>query len=173
MSLGLPRSQAEYVNCLGRIYGFEAPIESSFAMTEGLSAIVDLRSRRRTRLLRADLCSLGANPDELAAMSSPTQFSTYGALGWMYVVDRSALLHRALQRHVALLPGDLARATSYLTNGGRGVGARLEDLDLVLAEVIQTPERADQVIEGARQAFAAERSWFDHGCSGTDTPRVT
>jgi len=165
MSFGLPTNRAEYIDCLSRIYGFEAPIESTFAVTDGLTDIVDLRCRRRLRLLKFDLCGLGvANPGDLAVLRTPPRFrSTCEALGWMFVVDRSALLHGVLQRHIGQLPRELARASSYFTNGGRGAGPRLEDLGIALDEVVQTPEMADQVIEAARLAFTEERSWFDGG----------
>jgi heme oxygenase len=159
---GLPTNRAEYIDCLTRIYGFEVPIESAFAMTAGLAETVDLRSRRRARLLKADLCSLGvAHPGELGVLRAPPRcLSIREALGWMYVVDRSALLHGVLQRHVAQLSSELAKATSYLTNGGRGAGPRLVDLGIALDEVVQTPEMADQVIAAALVAFAEERDWF-------------
>jgi heme oxygenase len=172
-SLGLPTNRAEYIGWLSRIYGFEVPIESAFAMTDGIFETVDLRSRRRSRLLKSDLRVLGvANPGKLRALRSPPRFrSTCEALGWMYVVDRSALLHGVLQRHVAQLPSELAKATSYLTNGGRGVGPRLVELGIALDDAVQTPEQVDQVIEAARLAFTEEQRWFDDG-SVESAPRV-
>lgn len=171
---GLPGNRAEYVDYLRRIYGFEVPIESAFALTDKLAETVDLRSRRRSRLLKADLSNLNAAPPgELGLLHLPPRFSTAcEALGWMYVVDRSALLHAALQRHVVQIPA-LAKATSYLTNGGRGARARLEDLALALDEVVHTPEMADLVIEAALHAFTTERDWFGGTEPSTVSPHVT
>jgi heme oxygenase len=160
--LSLPMTRSIYVACLKQLYGFEAPIEAALARTTGLSKALDLRSRRHVRLLKADLAALGIYDTAELAVSSVDRFrSCSEALGWMYVVDRSAQLHGVLQRHmVTAVPNELANATSFLTNGGRSVRPRLEDLAVALDTVAQTPELADQVIDGARLAFAEQQAWF-------------
>ena len=159
--LTAPVTRASYVTFLEGIYGFEVPIESAFAMTSELGHVVDLRSRRHLRLLRADLAGLGVtDTSELDVCHSVVPFRTCGeALGWMYVIDRNLLLNGVVQRHLAqALPEQLA--TAYLTGGGRAVGPRLEDLGAALDGTAQTGDIADQIIDAARVAFGHQRSWF-------------
>jgi heme oxygenase len=156
-----PFTRASYIDGLVRIYGFEKPIEAAFAMTAGLAGSVDLRSRGHIRLLRADLARLGIDTASIEVCRSIPSFgSCCEALGWMYMVDNSAPLLGAAQRHVAkVLPDE--RASSYFTNGALSVRPRLEDLASALECVAQTPEMADEIIAGAVGAFARHQAWFE------------
>jgi heme oxygenase len=153
--LGLPLTRATYVECLKQIYGFEVPIEAALAMTADLGNTVDLPSRKHLRRLEADLAVLGV---EGSAPLAPVRgFRSCGeALGWIYVVDRNAHLHSTVQRQSSL-PAELANATSFL---GRSIRPGLDDLGVALDRVAQTPELADQIIDGARIAFGEQQAWF-------------
>jgi heme oxygenase len=73
---------------LARIYGFEAPLESAFAMTAELDAVIDLRDRDHVRCLRADLVALGVDIATIPRCPSVFPFRhPREALGWLYAVD--------------------------------------------------------------------------------------
>jgi heme oxygenase len=157
-----PVTRTSYLDFLERIYGFEAPLERAFAMTDALADAVDLRSRMHIRLLRSDLAALGVDASELAVCDRVTAFQSCSeALGWMYVVDRNAQLHGNVHRHLQQsLPRQLGGATSYLAGGGVAAAFRLHDLDKALTRVTQSAELADQIVESALAAFACQRDWF-------------
>src|SRR5438105_10937949 len=100
-----------YRDYLTRVFGFEAPLEAAFATLRGLGGLIDLRSRTSIRALRADLAALGI-PDPIAiplCRSIPAFRIPAEALGWMYVVERNALLHGTIRRHLdRRLPHQLA-----------------------------------------------------------------
>ncbi len=158
--LASPVTRASYVTFLQRIYGFEAPVESAFAMTTDLGDAVDLRSRTHVRLLRSDLAALGIDTAELGVCRALASFVTpCEALGWMYVVDRNAQLHGNIHRHLARSLPQLS-ATSYLAGGGVAAAARLGDLGKALDGIAQNADMADQIVAAATTAFVQQRQWF-------------
>ena len=157
-----PPSALDYVMYLERVYGFETPIEIAFARTSGLEQVIDLRGRQELRLLRCDLNALGVI-DPSATLRSTRVAPFPGipeALGWMFVVDRSAQLNQQL--HAALSSSELARqlaiAGSYLGSCVRGESRRAE-LAEALDRVCRTPDRA---IHAAKRALRCQQLWFEH-----------
>src|SRR5678815_3980647 len=87
---------ATYMHHLVRVYGFEAPLEAALAYTPGLASVIDVRGRVRSGLTVRDLLALGISAARIAelpqCMLAP--FATVAeALGWMYVSERSSVLH--------------------------------------------------------------------------------
>jgi heme oxygenase len=153
-----------YREFLTRIYGFEAPLEAAFAVTPGLGDLIDLRSRTSVRLLRADLLALGiADTEAIPQCRSIPPFRIAAeALGWMYVVERNALLHGTVRRHLdKRIPSQLAVAGSYLSNGERAVGARTNELGIALDHSAHCLRVAAQIVEAAKVAFRRQRHWFN------------
>src|SRR5829696_4323508 len=109
---------ATYMHHLVRVYGFEAPLEAALAYTPGLSAVLDVRCRVRSGLIVRDLLELGISAGKIAELpqSMIAPFATVAeALGWMYVSERSALLHDPVRRYLIARFPQLAGATSYLS----------------------------------------------------------
>jgi heme oxygenase len=152
-----------YRGFLMRIYGFEAPVESAIAMTPGLDALLDLRTRTSMRLLRSDLLAIGvADPAQLPRCTSVFPFnSAANALGWVYVVERNAMLHGILLRHFEQrLPGPLRKAGAYLAGNERAVGSRMRELGHALDGVARTHEVVDRIVVAAQAAFRCQQHWF-------------
>jgi heme oxygenase len=153
---------AGYTTFLSRVYGFEAPIEAAFAATGELGQLIDLRWRPQIRLLRSDLMALGiVDPTRLPATPVPRFATASEALGWMYVVDQTAVLNGQLHRHFARsLPDHLAGAACYLTGVHRLAGTRLDDLGSILDAHATRPEIATKIVDAACTAFRRQRLWF-------------
>ena len=171
-----PARAETYTSHLCRIWGFEAPVEATFARTAGLADVIDLRGRGHMKLLRADLLALGiSSPSELPyCRAIPTFASVAEALGWMYVVEHNALFNGQLRRHLEkLLPKQLASAGSYLSNGERAIGSRLSELGLAFDRFACTPDLAKQIVEAANLGFRRQRLWFAQGLPSDDRRRPT
>lgn len=158
---------SDYLMYLTRVYGFEAPLESSFAMTPNLDLVVDLRERQKAGFLAQDLLQLGLRPADVAEIPQclriPQFRGTAEALGWMYVVERTTLAHSVIRRHLMTrLPRPIANASAYLQCYAGVTGARWRQFGAVLDDVCRHPAIADRVIGAANDAFRTRRRWLIH-----------
>jgi heme oxygenase len=163
LDLMVPRvSKQDYLRQLRKVYGFEAPLEAAFRYTPGLGALVDLRSCTRSGLIAQDLIRLGVSASRLAEL--PQCFTTFAsqaeALGWMYVIERSMLLHARVRRYLVQHVPDVADATSYLSAYDGMTSQRWSDLGSALDAIPQTPEVLQTVLRAADAGFRAMRRWF-------------
>jgi heme oxygenase len=158
----------QYVDHLVRIYGFEAPLDSALRYTPGLNALIDLRARTRTGLLAQDLMRLGMSASQIARL--PQRFIAFSdaceALGWMYVVERSALRHGGVLRYLVEHIPEINRATSYLAAYDAATGNRWSELGTALDAVAESTATVHQIARAANQGFPALRDWFREGDSG-------
>ena len=60
----------QYIHCLVRAYGFDAPVEASLAYTPRLRSVCDLRRHFRSGLIAQDLLELGLSAAELGPQRS-------------------------------------------------------------------------------------------------------
>lgn len=161
--LTAPATIAGYRDFLTHVYGFESVVESALQMTADLDDVVDLRARSSMRLLRSDLLALGiAEPGAVARCESVFPFRTVlEAMGWIYVLERNALLHGVLRRHLEQRLGDrIANATAYFAGNERAVGARMRELGIALDGIAATYEVADRIAAAASAAFECQHRWF-------------
>jgi heme oxygenase len=161
-------TRADYVRFLIRVYGFEAPLESTFAMTPGLDELVDLRGRARTHLIAADLMQLGLGARQVAelpqCLTIPQFRGAAEALGWMYVVERATLSHAVLRRHLSRrLPGEMQAAAAYLRSSELTVGRRWRTYADALESVARVSPIADRIVTSANDAFRCQRHWTTQG----------
>jgi len=120
-----------------------------------------LRPRARTTLLVRDLLELGRSPLKIAAL--PMCFDIdlacpVAALGWIYVVERSSLVHAGLLRHLRQhLP--IANASAFLQGDATPFGPAWQDL----GRALDAATSLDRIVAGAREAFEVQRAWFEQG----------
>jgi heme oxygenase len=162
-----------YREFLIRSYGFEASVESALAMTPNLDLVIDLRQRAKAGLVAADLLALGVRPQELSQVPLCTSVETFetivDAMGWLYVVERRALLHTAIIKDLTpRMPEVMAVASSYLHCYDRNAGTRWRDLSRAFDRVA-TPEASGKIVAAAHRAFSCQREWFRviHASSAT------
>jgi heme oxygenase len=152
----------QYIHHLIRIFGFEAPLESALRYTPGLSTLIDLRARTRTGLLAQDLMRLGMTASVITGL--PQRFIAFNdacdALGWMYVVERSALRHGGVLRYLVEHMPEINRASSYLAAYDAETGNRWSELGGALDIVGQSVAAIHQITRAAIQGFQALRDWF-------------
>lgn len=146
-------SRVAYAEQLARTYCFEAPLEAALAYTPHVASLdrdaPALGTRSRARLLRHDLFALDYPLTRVAPRLIAPFPSVCEALGWLYVVERSAQLFDMIRRNVlARIPDAPAE---YLTDGG--AGARWEHLGRVLDRVAGTSGLRDQIVHAAHDGF--------------------
>jgi heme oxygenase len=153
---------SEYAVRLMRVFGFEAPIEAALAYTPHLTTLVELRPRFRSGLIAQDLLVLGRKPGQLATlpqcMVAPFRGIAEG-LGWLYVMERATLLHRAVRAWIITNRPDLEDATSYLSAYDGVVGMRREELGRLLDQFARTAAVQHQVLTAAHDAFRCALAW--------------
>lgn len=151
---------ATYMHQLMRVYGFEAPLEAALAYTPEIAAVIDVRGRVRSGLIARDLLALGISAGKIATlpqcMIAPFA-SVAEALGWMYVSERSALLHDPVRRHLIARFPQLAEATSYLAAAS---DTRWNEFADALEPYVRTRALQQQVLAGARDASRCALEWF-------------
>lgn len=155
----------DYRTYLIRSYGFEAPLESALALSSSLDMMLDLRGRARAGLIAQDLMRLGLRPAQVSELPMclvvPQFRGTAEALGWMYVVERSALAHAIIRRHLmTVLPEAIVAASSYLSSAGGLLGTRWRQFGAALDEIATHPAVADRIVSSAIDAFRCQRRWM-------------
>ena len=160
-------TKRRYIEHLIRVYGFEAPLEAVLHYTPELSSLVALRPRVRAGLIAQDLMRLGLRAGLIATLGQRfmTFSSTAEALGWMYVAERTTLLHGAVGSHLRLHLPEIGGATCYLEACDGSAGTRWSDLGNALEMVARAPSAKHQLIRAANQGFLALYEWFDVGTS--------
>src|SRR4051812_2071384 len=153
-------TEHDYMHCLVRTYGFEAPLEAALAYTPHFESLVDMTGRYRSGQIAQDLLELGLEASQVSdvpqCMLAP--FSSIAeALGWLYVHERATLCHEAVRRELVQRAPKLARATSYLGAYKGIVNMRIEDLGRVIEQYTRTPLIEDRIVAAAQAGFRALR----------------
>lgn len=161
----------DYVRQLAATYGFEAPLEAAFAYTPRLPLLVDLRRFARAGLLAQDLLALGigaAGVSHLPQCAPIAPFATpTEALGWMFVRERSAVLHETVRGHVRERLPEATDASAYLTASAVAAGARLRELAAVLDQTVQTERQYLELLAAAHTGLRCLVAWTSGGAQRT------
>jgi heme oxygenase len=142
--------------------GFHAPLENRLAAVAGLDRFVDVATRRREYLLRADLRWLGAGEDvPLAPL--PAFDDVPEALGALYVAEGSTLGGRHLARALdaVLPPGQNGRR--FLLGHGERHGAMWRACCESIERCGADAGARATMIGSAVATFAAFEDWFSPG----------
>jgi heme oxygenase len=161
--VSLQASRAQYIDQLVATYGFEAPVEAALVLTPHLADVMVLRQRARSGLIVEDLLTLGFSPAKIARLPQCRRIAPFRdaaeALGWIYVLERSTLLHDTVRSHLASRIPTVA-TWAYLS-AYRGVATqRWHELGVALDSFAIAPASADQIVAGARAAFDCLRDWI-------------
>jgi heme oxygenase (biliverdin-IX-beta and delta-forming) len=161
-----------YLMFLVRVYGFEAPLESTLAMTPNLELMIDLKERTKAGYLAQDLMALGLRANQIAelpqCLAIPQFRGAAEALGWMYVVERTTLAHSVLRRHLLTrLPRETRNASNYLSCYSGVVGSRWRKFGTTLDDVARVPEIASRIVAAANEAFKCQRRWIEQDTRDT------
>lgn len=144
----------QYADQLARAYCFEAPVESALAYTAHVTSLIGTRAR--SRLIAHDLFALDYSQSRLAPRLVAPFATVADALGWLYVLERTARLYEMVQRNVVTrLPG---APTEYLSDPD--ATERWTELGEVMDRVARTPRITDQIIYAAHDAFRSSLDWY-------------
>ncbi len=156
-------SRLDYIEHLVTCYGFDAPLEAALAYTPHLSSFIELHPRYRAGYIAEDLLKLGVAPAAIAAIEQ-TMLAPFAsvaeALGWLYVHQRSTLLHESVRTELLERLPELAFATTYLrANEGR-VGMRWDELGNALNKVARTEHIENRIVAAAIEASRTAIHWY-------------
>ncbi len=154
---------SDYLAALVRTYGLIAPFESACRYTPGVARLVDLKQLLRAGLIAQDLLALGLSAQQIATIPTCPSLSIFRsipeALGWLYVLERSTLLHdgvrRHLQRHLAV-----DNACGYLAAYEGHVSDRWAAFGRVLDRVGHDATSANEIVRSSCDAFQTCRDWL-------------
>lgn len=157
-------SPVEYRSQLLRIYGFEAAVERALPNVAGTQLQVT-HYRERLARLRNDLVALGMNIDELEVLPRCTSVAVRcpaHAFGWLFVVERNALVAGLIRRYLASQLPELERtAVAYLDASSDHAGSRLRALGDVLGLYARRePGAPEAVVAAVRTAFQLQHHWY-------------
>lgn len=144
---------------LGKIYVFEAPIETALVATPGLEPRL-LRNHLKASCLAADLEALGV-PARAELLPSARFESVAQALGWLYVLHRNTFVHGVIAREVGRqLPGTLRASGAYLRAVEGRAGALMAELGAALDRTARQVDHANEITTAARDALRLQRQWY-------------
>lgn len=153
----------DYVQHLVQRYGFDAPLEAAIAYTPLVDSFVDTHSRFRAGAIAKDLLVLGVTPGEVAnlrqCLIAPFN-SVAEALGWLYVHQRSTLLHAQVLGELSRRIPEIEPATSYLRGNAGHIGNTWDDFGQALDHVARTPATEQAIITAAKDAFRTAIDWY-------------
>jgi len=153
-------THADYKGYLIRTYGFVRPLERSILRVAALEHVIDTRRFAKHLLLLQDLQSSGMEYPEIEGLelcAIPEFHAPAVALGWAYPLERSTLLHGTVFRHLATaMLGRVVSSAAYLKCYDGNVGDTWSRFGEALE---RCADRADVVVDAARAAFQAYRTW--------------
>jgi heme oxygenase len=168
--VGKPPSLPAYVQYLGKLYGFEAPLESALNIAPGLSSRIDLARRMKSPVIGMELCALGFPASRILELPQCTfsPFQTLAeALGWLFVSEVNRSGHHLFRTYFAHeLPAAAESSGAYIA---RTNSTEWEQLGAVLDEVCAVdPATLDGAIDAAIRGFDYGHMWLRPGTpSGT------
>lgn len=163
----------DYVVLLKQYYRFVRPLEKrAFACTEWNDRTWSFPPRPHADLLEDDLRALDHPIPVLTGevdLFLPLIKTFAEALGCVYVLEGaahgSAFLSRRLQESLKLTP---EQGLSYYNRYGNKLGAFWHEFRGVMDEVSSDEQKADQIIESARQTFEQLDGWLKRPQVGGD-----
>ena len=152
----------DYERYLRAMWGFHAPIEEMFAVSESLGAVgFEPRLRCRAHLLARDLVALGNHGPWPRCAVLPTAPTLPGLLGVAYVLEGSTLGGRYI---LAKLPPALAplrgETTAFLTGYGAETGARWRGFAAIAERELASDVACDAAVSAARETFRTLTTWL-------------
>jgi heme oxygenase len=159
-----PATEQRYTSYLVRTYGFQAPLESAFAIMPELAAHVDLSHRVWSGVLASDLVALGFPIEQIldAPVRPRAPFRTLTeALGWLYVAEQTRNGHQLLRHYLATKLTRLSRVACV----ARVTKAQWIELAGALDRALPTEALEQAIVD----AFEAQHRWFRPGSPSATT----
>lgn len=155
-----------YTATLRAFLGFFEPVERKLAVIPAWETVpIDLATRRRAHLLRADMRALGMPESEISATPEcrdlPATGNCAAGLGCLYVLEGSTLggqlIAREMERRFGL---DRHSGASFFSSHGKDVGAMWKEFCRAVRSYVNTPDRRAAAVNAATQTFHSFESWM-------------
>ena len=157
-------TEATYVRFLTRMFGFHSAMEHVLAGHAALSAAgFDAASRRKQRLLRADLERLGCDVSAIPLCADlPDIRAIARAVGAAYVLEGSTLGGPFILSRMRVRLGYLVgSASAFLEGYGDATGPMWRRFTDIVEGVIVDAETGDAAVDAARATFITLITWLD------------
>lgn len=157
-----PATEDRYTSYLVRTYGFQAPLESAFAIMPGLADQLELSHRVWSGVLASDLVALGYPIEQIldAPVRTRAPFRTLTeALGCLYVSEQTRNGHQLLRHHLTTKLARVSRGSCV----ARVTTCQWAELGAALEQV----ESHEALEHAVLDAFEAQHRWFRPNGSGS------
>jgi heme oxygenase len=156
-------SKVQYLEQMIHVFGFESAVEAALAYTPGFGGVIVLRDWARSSFAAKDLMALGLSAGQVAQLPQclvEPLSGTAEALGWMYVVERSTLLHDGLRQHIEARLPRTPYVCSYLAaNEGKDI-ARWNELGEIFERAAERSGAPEEMLRAADAACRRAVDWF-------------
>lgn len=154
-----------YKSLLEKFYGFHFPLENHlFAEAEKYNVNIDLKDRRKARMIVEDLLFLGMTEDEISNLPKCEELPALGSkahiLGCFYVIEGSTLGGQFISRHIKEKLGFDERGTSFFRSYGEKTGAMWKAFGNALNEYAFDRNEDEAIIESAKETFTKFDRWL-------------
>jgi heme oxygenase len=152
-----------YVDLLGALFGFYAPLENLLACREAAGPPPGLALIRRADLLRQDLRAFGRAPEHIPTCGDIPAFMTQDhAAGAIYVVEGASLGGQVIARRLKQCHGiGPENGSAFFTGDGAHISARWKQVVAWLDERGRGAAAREEIAAGACRTFAALVHWLD------------
>jgi heme oxygenase (biliverdin-IX-beta and delta-forming) len=157
-------TSADYLSVLVRTYGFIGPLEAACKYTPDVEHLLEPVQYTRAGLVAQDLLALGLSPAQLARVPQCHAIASFRgaaeALGWLYLVERSLLLHAELRHHLVQHVQGVEHALAYLSGSEADAIEHWARFGRLLDRVAERPDVANEIVLAAHAGFDTLAAWF-------------
>jgi heme oxygenase len=153
-------SRADFTRFVQVQHRLHRDVQALYACPQLRTLLPSLAGRQRLALIERDLLDLGASLDADAAC--PVTGSVAHCLGWLYVVEGSALGGAVILKRAARLGLHAQFGARHLAPAHDGVATAWRRFTAELDAVALDDAEDAQVLEGANAAFRRVAVYVDH-----------
>jgi heme oxygenase len=154
--------EASYGHVLRMFYGYFSQVEEQIQALIDESVLEDIKERRQSAAIIADLKSIGAATENLATANElPVLKTVPQALGAMYVLEGSTLGGRFISQMLAKqLNRTAADGISFFSGYGEQTDTKWKKFTEMMNEyVINHPLNANEIVAAANETFSKFGVW--------------
>lgn len=159
-------SHAAYRACLGRFFGYYAPLERRLLRSQGWRRVgLAYGDRHKTPQLSQDLAALGVTSFELAQMpmccALPDLRTAARLFGCLYVIEGATLGGQIVTRHLrACLGLTPLSGGSFFSGYAEHTGSHWKAFGVHLCAFAQDSGHEDEIVAGANETFETLDRWL-------------
>lgn len=159
-------SRATYRTCLGRFFGYYAPLEQRLVRSGAWNGTgLDYGNLRKTPHLSQDLTALGVTPVEMEqtplCCALPDVRTTARLFGCLYVIEGATLGGQIVTRHLQANLGVTPQSGGALFRGyGEHTGSRWKAFGAHLTAFAGSSGTDDEIVASANETFETLDRWL-------------